>query len=83
MTRHGYTTLICFPIGLNGGIGRSCVVDDVCHGPANLLRWLWTGACSCPGAPLLPMDVLCGVLQTYTDLRQLRVGNVVEAILGD
>lgn len=60
--------------------GRCSPVNDLCHRTANTFRGVW------PSKPTLCYRILflltcCS--QTYTDLRQLRVPNVVQAILSD
>ena len=62
-------------------LGRCCAFDDLRHGTAHYLCGLWAGACvSAYGEDKTERFV--GV-QTYTDLRQLKVSNVVQAILSD
>jgi signal recognition particle receptor subunit alpha len=59
--------------------GWGCTVDDVRYWATHHLRWLWTGMTFLS----YHRPVSDHPKQTYTDLRQLRVSNVVQAILSD
>lgn len=61
-------------------VGRCCAIDDLCHRKADLFRWLWTGK-KVNLAQYGPQTDRH--FQTYTDLRQLRVSNVVQALLSE
>lgn len=60
--------------------GRCGIVNDVCHWPAHYLCWMRTGV---QLINLVDTNSYLLMIQTYTDLRQLRVSNVVQAILDD
>ena len=71
--------------------GGSCAFHDICHWTTYHLCWLWTGKLhplieilrSSDELTFPPLGPYRPIVQTYTDLRQLRVSNVVQAILGD
>ena len=65
-----------------GLIGRSSVVNDLCYWSAHNICRMWSGALLVLPS-LSKADVFLVLKQTYTDLRQLRVANVVQAILKD
>lgn len=62
-------------------IGRRCTVNDLCNRTTNRLRRVRAGLYKTH--PDSRRSLMKNLVQTYTDLRQLRVENVVEAILGD
>ena len=68
--------------------GGRCAVDDVRDRAAYHLRWMRTGMYRALHAVWRDRGYgthacISSRLQTYTDLRQLRVANVVQAILSD
>jgi hypothetical protein len=60
-------------------VGWRRALDDIHHGSAYHFCWMWTGVLHSTTF----VDIDTDLVQTYTDLRQLRVANVVQAILKD
>ena len=62
--------------------GWSRTFHDICDWSADHFCWMWTGSLPLYLYSLVRLLTL-GSSKTYTDLRQLRVDSVVQAMLSD